>query len=85
MQTTKTAISVPTPLFEQAERIARDLHVSRSRIFVMALEKLIRDYQEKELLEQINQAVRAAAPDKAERTHLEQIRQHQRRMVKGTW
>lgn len=85
MQNVKTAISLHKSLFEQVEKLACELNVSRSRIFVMALEQFIRDYQDRELFHQINQAVQDAPPDKMEREQLRQIRQHQRRMVKGEW
>jgi metal-responsive CopG/Arc/MetJ family transcriptional regulator len=38
----KTAVSIPTPLFQQAERRARKLGVSRSEFYARALERLLR-------------------------------------------
>ena len=37
----KTAISIPTPLFQAAEKRARKLGVSRSKLYAQALEKLL--------------------------------------------
>jgi hypothetical protein len=37
----KTAVSIPDPLFEAAERLARRTHVSRSRLYARALELLL--------------------------------------------
>lgn len=37
----KTAISIPTPLFQAAERRARNLGVSRSQLYAKALERLL--------------------------------------------
>ena len=37
MQTVKTAISIQEGLFEQAETLARQIKISRSRLFVLAL------------------------------------------------
>ncbi len=37
----KTAISIPTPLFQAAEKRARKLGVSRSQLYAQALEKLL--------------------------------------------
>ena len=37
----KTAISIPTPLFEAAEKRARKLGMSRSKLYAQALEKLL--------------------------------------------
>jgi len=38
----KTAVSIPTPLFQQAERRARNLGISRSELYARALERLLR-------------------------------------------
>lgn len=38
----KTAVSIPTPLFQQAERRRRKLGVSRSELYARALERLLR-------------------------------------------
>ena len=43
MANIKTAISLQESLFAQAEDLARDLNVSRSRLFVLALENFIRE------------------------------------------
>ena len=37
----KTAISIPTPLFQAAERRARKLGLSRSQLYAEALERLL--------------------------------------------
>ena len=81
----KTAISIQEPLFAQAEELARDLNVSRSRLFVLALENFIREYQDRKLFEQINNACADDTPDEAEQMRLRQsVRQH-RRLLEGEW
>ena len=37
----KTAISIPTPLFQAAERRARKLGISRSQLYAEALKQLL--------------------------------------------
>jgi GNAT superfamily N-acetyltransferase len=37
----KTAVSIPDPLFNAAERVSRRLGVSRSRFYAMAIEKIL--------------------------------------------
>jgi metal-responsive CopG/Arc/MetJ family transcriptional regulator len=37
----KTAISIPDPLFNAAERVSRRLGISRSRFYAMAIEKVL--------------------------------------------
>jgi metal-responsive CopG/Arc/MetJ family transcriptional regulator len=81
----KTAVSLQKSLFEQVERLAQEMKVSRSRLFVLALENFIRDYQDRQLFETINQACAEISDDPIEQTRLRQIRRQQRRMVEGEW
>ena len=83
MANVKTAISLQKSLFEQVEILAREMKVSRSRVFVLALEYFIRDYQDRRLFDKINQAYQDAPPDKAERSRLRQIRRQHRRIAEG--
>lgn len=84
MQNVKTAISLQKPLFEQAENLARSLKVSRSRLFVLALEEFIQRQQNQELLRRINAAY-ADAPDPTDKALRRKTRRHHRRIVEGTW
>jgi metal-responsive CopG/Arc/MetJ family transcriptional regulator len=84
MQTVKTAISIQESLFEQAEALARQMKISRSRLFVLALEDYIRRQQDRELLAQINAAY-ADEPDIAERTLRRKMRSTHRRIVEEEW
>ena len=84
MQTVKTAISIQENLFEQAEMLARQMKISRSRLFVLALEDYIRRQQDRELLAQINAAY-ADEPDAAERILIHKMRSTHRRTVEGEW
>ncbi len=88
MQTVKTAISIQKSLFDQAEKIARKMKVSRSRLFTLALEDYIRREQNRELLEQIKSAyadVPADEPDSTEKTLRQKTRATHRRIVRGEW
>ena len=84
MQTVKTAISIQKSLFEQAENLARKMKVSRSRLFVLALEDYIRRQQNRELLAQIN-AAHAGEPDQTEQTLRRKARRTHRRIIEGEW
>jgi metal-responsive CopG/Arc/MetJ family transcriptional regulator len=84
MANVKTAISLQKSLFEQAQDLARKLKVSRSRVFVLALEDYLCRQQNRELLAQINAAY-AEEPDAAEQTLRRKYRRHHRRMVEGQW
>ncbi len=68
----KTAVSIEKDLFDQAEDLAEELKVSRSRLVTMALERLIRDYQTKKLVEKLNE-VYADGPTEEEKFWLEQM------------
>jgi len=84
MASIKTAISIQESLFEQVKLLADELNVSRSRIFVMAVEQLIERYQNQILLEEINQAY-ADIPDQAEELYLGKTRQTHLNIMEGEW
>lgn len=84
MSNIKTAISLQKSLFEQVDLMAREMKVSRSRLFVMALEDYIRRYQNQVLLEKINQAYQDA-PDKTEKARLRGMKKQQRKVLEGEW
>ncbi len=84
MENVKTAVSIQRSLFEQAEDLARKMKVSRSRLFVLALEDYIRRQQNQELLAQINAAY-ADEPDPAEESLRRKSRRSHRRIVEGEW
>lgn len=52
----KTAISLQEDLFKEVNMLATELHVSRSKLFVMAVQDFIKKEQNKNLLSQINNA-----------------------------
>lgn len=85
MSNIKTAISIQESIFEQAETIAKEMKVSRSRLFVLALENFIRDYQDRQLFEAINQACAEISDDPPEQSRLRQIRRQHRHIVEGEW
>lgn len=50
----KTAISVPSDIFELSERLAKKLKVSRSAVFAMGVKKLGEQYDDDDLIARIN-------------------------------
>lgn len=85
MAKVNTAISVPKTLFEQAEALAREMKVSRSGLFAVALENFIRDYEDRQMFDKINKAYADAPPDEAERSRLRHISRQHRRIVEGKY
>ncbi len=84
MANVKTAISMQPSLFEQAEALAREMHISRSRLFTLAVEDFIHRYENQRLLEHINAAY-ADTPTPDEHALLRRMRRQHRQMVEGEW
>lgn len=84
MDTIKTAVSVNKLLFEQAEELAREMNVSRSRLYALALEEYIRRQENQALLAQVNAAY-ANDLDAEEEATLAQMRKLHQRAVEGEW
>jgi metal-responsive CopG/Arc/MetJ family transcriptional regulator len=51
----KIAVSIPTLLFEAAERKARKLGVSRSQLYAEALQRMLEGDREAEVTAQLNE------------------------------
>jgi metal-responsive CopG/Arc/MetJ family transcriptional regulator len=51
----KTAISLPDPIFEEAESLARQLGVSRSELYAKALKAYLQKYNHDQTLNKLNQ------------------------------
>jgi metal-responsive CopG/Arc/MetJ family transcriptional regulator len=83
MANVKTAISIQQSLFEQADALARELHISRSRLFALAVEDFMQRYENQRLLERINDAYADITPE--EQALLRSMRRQQRQMVEGEW
>lgn len=84
MEYIKTAISVQKPLFEEAENLARQMKVPRSRLFAMALEEYIKRQHNRELLAQINAAY-ADEPDPDELVLREKSLKAYRETIEDEW
>jgi metal-responsive CopG/Arc/MetJ family transcriptional regulator len=41
----KTTISIPGPLFERADRMARQLGLSRSQLYAIAVDSFLKDHE----------------------------------------
>ena len=83
MANVKTAISLPQSLFGQVDALAREMQISRSRLFVLAVESFIRRHQNRQLFQAINEAYDDVEPE--EQPLQDRRRQQHRRMVEGQW
>ena len=84
MATVKTAISIQQSLFEEVDALARELEVSRSHLFALAVEEFIQRHQNRQLLDAINEAY-ADLPDPEEQALRQRMRRQHRQMVEGQW
>lgn len=84
MTTIKTAISIEEALFERVERIAHEMEVSRSRLFVLAMEDFIRRRDYLKLQEAINDAY-SDGPDENELAVRRAMRRKHREHMEGQW
>jgi len=57
----KTAISIPDPLFEAAERLARSQGKSRSQLYAEALQSFIERHHEDDITRRLNEVFEADA------------------------
>lgn len=62
----KTAISLDEKLFDKVNKLANELHVSRSRLFTLAVKDYLKKQENQTLLAQLNDAY-ADHPDEEER------------------
>ncbi len=56
MASIKTAISIEKPIFEQMNVLAKDLNISRSRLFALAAQEFIQRHKNIKLLQSLNEA-----------------------------
>ena len=69
----KTAISIPDPLFEAAERLAKRLGLSRSELFRRALQAFLQEHNEEGVTEALDKIYDPASEDGFLEPHLEQL------------
>jgi metal-responsive CopG/Arc/MetJ family transcriptional regulator len=60
----KTAISIPDPIFKEAEQLAKQRGVSRSELYTLALSEYVRNERFQGVRERLD-AVYAANPDQS--------------------
>lgn len=83
MPNIKTAISLPEAIFNQADALSKEMAISRSRFFALATAAYIQQYQNKKLLEAINNAYTEQTD---EETQLQQgMRRKHRQLVEDAW
>lgn len=74
MSSIKTAVSIEEKLFHQAEELAEELQVSRSRLVSLALSAFIERYEAQKITDKLNE-VYAERPTQEDEEWLEAARQ----------
>jgi metal-responsive CopG/Arc/MetJ family transcriptional regulator len=82
MPNIKTAISIEKPIFEKMDVLAKNLKVSRSRLFAMAAQEFIQRHNNVELLKLLNQAYEDLSEPEPIVT---MMRPNHYKMVKDQW
>ena len=83
MPNVKTAISIEKLIFEQVNDLAKDLNISRSRLFVMAAQEFVQRHANMELLQAINDAY-DDLPD-VDTKIVDKMRPRHLKMVQDQW
>ena len=78
----KTAISLRQPLFDDVNDLASEMKISRSKVFVLAVEDFIKKYENKKMLSKINEAF-SDSPDKEEIENNNFMRSKQRKILES--
>ncbi len=81
MANIKTAISLQKALFEQVDSLAREKKVSRSRLFVMALEDYLRREENRKLAKQLTEVY--GEPDPEQEALQRKMKRYRRRVVEA--
>lgn len=84
MAQVKTAISLDKELFEQANSLAAEMKVSRSRLFTIALRDFLNRHENEQLLQGINKAYGDEA-DSARQTLAHGMKRIHRKILEGEW
>jgi len=51
----KVAVSIPDPIFEEAERVSRRMRVPRSQLYARALEAYVNEHSGDEITRRLNE------------------------------
>ena len=84
VNTAKTAITVNRGLLQEVDRIAREMGVSRSRLFSAAVEEYLRHVRQHAMIEQLNR-VYGDHPDPAEQQMASNMKAKMRPVIKDRW
>lgn len=70
----KTAISLPDPLFTEAEQVAKRLRMSRSKLYATAIGRFVREHRSRSVTERLNEVYAKEEPDLDPVLHVLQLK-----------
>ena len=59
----KTAVSIPDPVFRAADRLAKRLHISRSRLYAVAVERFVQSNEDAAITAKLNEVLGSESSD----------------------
>ena len=81
----KTTISMQEELFKEVNKLAEKLHVSRSKLFVMAIQEFIKKEESHKLLSQINNAFNDYPDSEEIEIHSKMKTKQKRNLKRESW
>ena len=84
MSNVRTAISIPESLFDRIDAFAKKAQISRSRLFVLAVEDYLRQVENEELLQALNDVYQEPLSPE-EDSYLQRMKNKHRQQVQGQW
>ncbi|MFZ0611331.1 MAG: CopG family transcriptional regulator [Desulfobacterales bacterium] len=82
MANVKTAISIEKPVFEQMDDLAKNLKISRSRLFAIAAREFLQRHENRELLKMLDDVYRDSGESESV---VDMMRPHHHKLVKDQW
>lgn len=79
----KTAISIDEPIYREAEKLAREMKLSRSELFSKAIQDYLNRQNNRRLVENYNKVYSKQDPE--EEKILTGIRSQQRKLLRKQW
>jgi len=81
----KTAISLDEELFNKVNKLASDMHVSRSRLFTIAVKEYLKKQENQSLLAQLNEAYSDYPDDEEKKVSQSMNAEHSKIIKQESW
>lgn len=85
MTSVKTAISIDEVWFQKAEKMATEMKISRSSLFLLAIQQLFEEYESRKMIEKLNEIYDNYTPLPEDLMFAQKMQEQQKKAVEGTW